>query len=85
VPHILYNTVLEGFSICCKENVDLRLGKDVQQILPVTVRQLQGVSAAKVHVTREPKYGVCCGELDTQWVCFSLHTAVEPLFNVLFQ
>jgi hypothetical protein len=33
----------------------------------VTVRQLQGVSAAKVYITREPNYGACCGEIDSQW------------------
>jgi hypothetical protein len=33
---------------------------------PVTVSQLQGVSAAKVCVTHEPNYGVCCGEIDSQ-------------------
>jgi hypothetical protein len=39
---------------------------------------LQGVSTAKVHATREPNYGVCCGEIDSQWGCFSLHIAVTP-------
>jgi hypothetical protein len=66
----------------CKENVGLRLRKHMHQILPVTVRKLQGVSAEKVHVTREPNYGVCCGEIDSQWSCFSLHAAVEPPFKI---
>jgi hypothetical protein len=40
------------------------------------------VSAVEVHVTHEPNYGVCCGEIDSQWGCFSLHIAVEPPFKV---
>jgi hypothetical protein len=32
---------------------------------PVTVHQVQGVSAAKVRVTHEPNYGVCCWEIDS--------------------
>jgi hypothetical protein len=46
---------------------------------------LQGVYAAEVRVTNEPNYGVCCGEIDSQWGCFSLHIAVGPPFNVPFQ
>jgi hypothetical protein len=69
----------------CKEDAGSRLRKDMQQILPVTVRQLQGVSAAKVRVTCEPNYGACCGEIDSQWGCFSLHIALKPPFNVPFQ
>jgi hypothetical protein len=69
----------------CKEDIALRLGKDMQQILPVTMRQLQGVSVAKVRVTHEPNCGVCYGEIDNQWDCFSLHIAVEPQSNIPFQ
>jgi hypothetical protein len=36
---------------------------------------------AKVRVTCEPNYGVCYGEIDNQWGCFSLHIAVEPPFS----
>jgi hypothetical protein len=35
-------------------------------------------------VTREPNYGVCCGEINSQWGCFSLHIAVGPPFNFHF-
>jgi hypothetical protein len=30
-----------------------------------------------VRVTLEPNYVVCCGEIDSQWGCFSFHIAVE--------
>jgi hypothetical protein len=35
-----------------------------------------------MRVTREPNYGVCCGETDSQWGCFILHNAVEPPFKI---
>jgi hypothetical protein len=55
-----------------EEDVGLRLGRDMQQILPLLLR----TSAAGVYVTCEPSYGVRCGEIDSQRGCFSLHIAV---------
>jgi hypothetical protein len=70
-------------SLPCKDDIGLRLGRDMHQALSVTVQKLQEVSAAKVCVTCEHNYGVCYGEIDSHWVCLSLHNAVEPPFNTL--
>jgi hypothetical protein len=69
-----------------REDVGLRLGKDMQQILPLLLFKnckefLQQRCVSHVNLIM----GCVVREIDSQWGHFSLHIAVGPLFNVPFQ